>query len=393
MPNLFAFILGKNPELSAAEIVSYIFSRSGDFSVLAYEKEFLVLEIKSNLLPKVDDLGGTIKICKVLHVAETIPDLDAKSFFNLSKNSINFGLSFYNVPVWEPLNETLSEKFKKQLREEGVKAGIVHLPEGRSFLTHVETINKKLVENGEAVFCFSRGKYFIGKTIQVHNPFEFQKRDVGRPDQRPIFSIPPRLAKIMVNLLGITEGIVLDPFCGIGTILQEAVLNGFDIRGTDLDKNCIASARKNLEWLKKEYSIELKELDKKIISGDSRHLSKYFEKESIDGIATEPYLGPPLRGHIDKAQANKIISGLEELYRKTLQEAHKVLKPGGRVCIISPKIKMKNSGVGLDMEKLATETGYKTIDSLKNTIPHAFPLTDSEERHRLIGEINVLEKV
>ena len=394
MANLI-FTLGKNPELSAAELASYISSRSADFSILAYEKEFLVADTGSSFIPRIDDLGGTIKVCEVVSIEENInPEtLDAGRFFNLSKNPVNFGLSFYNIPQWAQLKETLSEKFKKQLREEKIKAGVVRLTEGRSWLTHVEVINKNLVENGEAVFCFSSGKYYMAKTVQVHNPFEFQKRDVGRPEQRPIFSIPPRLAKIMVNLLGITEGTVLDPFCGIGTILQEAALNGFDVRGTDLDKNCILSARKNLDWLKKEYSIELKELDKKIITADSRHLSKYFEPGSIDGIATEPYLGPPLRGRIEKSQANKIISGLEELYKKTLQEAHKILKPGSKVCIISPKIKMKNSGIGLDMERLAEQAGFRTVDILKDKIKHGYPLTDSEERHRLIREINVLESV
>lgn len=43
----------------------------------------------------------------------------------------------------------------------------------------------------------------------------------------------------MINISGIKEGVLLDPFCGIGSILQEAVLMGFDIRGVDIDKNCI----------------------------------------------------------------------------------------------------------------------------------------------------------
>lgn len=45
----------------------------------------------------------------------------------------------------------------------------------------------------------------------------------------------PQLAKALINLSGIAEGAtVLDPFCGSGTTLLEARLNGLRARGTDL---------------------------------------------------------------------------------------------------------------------------------------------------------------
>ncbi len=399
MPNFLAFVLGKNPELSAAEIVSYLEAREIDFSITAMEKDFLVIDFHGPSRYaeiKIEDLGGTLKICPVFIDSEHfLPSMiQIENFFDLSKKAVNFGVSLYNIENWAELAVELERYVKDQLRSNKIKAGYVRPTAGaEAAFTHTDVINKKLLEDAEIVVFFSAGRYYVGKTDFVHNPFEFRKRDLDRPEQRAIFSIPPRLAKIMINLIGIKEGVILDPFCGIGTILQEAALQGFDIRGVDLDKSCIVSAIKNLDWLKKEYSLELKELDKKILNKDSKNLSKYFEKESIDGIVTEPYLGPPLKTRTEREQAEKIIKQLTGLYTKVLSECHKVLKADRRICIISPRIKIGEKNIGLNISSICMKTGFKQVNVLSEyKIKSGFPLTDGEERHRLIREINVLEK-
>ncbi len=363
------------------------------------KKDFLVIDFNepsNKKKKKMDDFGGTLKICPVfIDAGHFLPSMvQIEKFFDLGKKSINFGISLYNIENWDEMAPDLERYVKGQLRENKIKAGYVRPAHGaEAKFTHTDVINKKLLQNAEIVVFFSKGKYYIGKTDFVHNPFEFQKRDVGRPEQRAIYSIPPRLAKITINLTGVRSGILLDPFCGIGTILQEAVLMGFDVRGVDLDKACTISAVKNLNWLKKEYSIELKELDKKILNKDSKNLSKYFEKESVDCIVTEPYLGPPLKKFPPKKEAEAILKKINELYSQVLREAHKVLKPEGRICIISPRIRLDNgSTIRLDIKKICKNSGFSEINPLEG-ISNTFPLTDSEERHRIIREINVLEKV
>ena len=121
-----------------------------------------------------------------------------------------------------------------------------------------KSIKKNLVENqAEVLFCIGKTETWVATTVAVHNPFEFQKRDIQKPNQRVIFAMPPRLARMMVNLSACNEGkTLLDPFCGVGTILQEALLEKAAVIGMDKNPWCVKAAEENLEWLIQEYELE-----------------------------------------------------------------------------------------------------------------------------------------
>ncbi|MFP4524452.1 MAG: DNA methyltransferase [Candidatus Woesearchaeota archaeon] len=74
--------------------------------------------------------------------------------------------------------------------------------------------------------------------------FEARKNQ-RRPAPHPT-SLPPKLARAMVNLAGPVNH-VLDPFCGSGGLLLEASLIGLDATGIDVDDAMLARAKKNLE--------------------------------------------------------------------------------------------------------------------------------------------------
>ena len=107
-------------------------------------------------------------------------------------------------------------------------------------------LKKNLVENkAEVLFCIGRTETWVATTVAVHNPFEFQKRDIYKPNQRKIFGMPPRLARIMVNLSSCTSGkTLLDPFCGVGTILQEALLEKANAVGLDVNPWCVKAVKR-----------------------------------------------------------------------------------------------------------------------------------------------------
>lgn len=380
------FIKGKNPELSRLEIMSYLDSRNYKYSIVEDSENFTVIDMENVILGMIESLGGTLKIANVLTEGDDINKVDVGSLGleKLIKENI-FGLSVYSKKDQYEIYNSIGKGLKKRFKEKGIKAKFFGFPKHRKpIMSNVEVIKKKLVEHSfELVACVSEKRFYIGITNSLHNPLEFQKRDIGRPAQRAIFSIPPRLANIMINLAQAKEGdVLLDPFCGIGTILQEAALKGITITGIDKDENCIVSARKNLKWLSDEYRLKV-DLGRRIKTGDATKLSKYFKNDSIDAIVTEPYLGPPLKGNQSQNKVKELFDELKPLYEKSLKEMYKVLKNGKRIAIVSPCIRTrKDDVIKFNFEKLAKDARFNIINSV----------TDSEKRHRTIREIFVIEK-
>jgi tRNA G10 N-methylase Trm11 len=270
-------------------------------------------------------------------------------------------------------------------------------------LSPVEVLKKNLVENkAEILFCVGKNKTLVSTTVAVHNPFEFQKRDVGKPNQRKIFAISPRLARIMVNLSSCTSGkLLLDPFCGVGTILQEALLTKAGVVGVDINPWCVQAARENLEWLKREYALNAVEYT--ILQGDARRLTDKIEQE-VDCIATEPDLGPALRHVPTTPYATKIIDKLKPLHYSFLGEAYRILKKGGRLVLVTPYIRVRSGKpVTMPIGEKAIGIGFKRVhpfrkkvfakdSKVKENLAVMASLVDAEERHKIGREIHIFQK-
>ena len=139
----------------------------------------------------------------------------------------------------------------------------------------------------------------------------------------------------MINLAEIsTDAIILDPFCGSGTILTEAMLIGYsNVLGSDISDKAIANAQKNIEWLKLKNG--------KLTKCNAILLSKCFPANSVDAIITEPFLGPPLRDRETKEDLQKIVDELTQLYYASLNEFTKILKPNGVIIMIWPVLQQR----------------------------------------------------
>ena len=266
----------------------------------------------------------------------------------------------------------------------------------------MEVLKKQLIEKGaEVLVCIDKEQTVVATTAAVHNPFEFQKRDVGKPVERRIFAMPPRLARIMVNLSGCTPGkTFLDPFCGVGTILQEALLSRAKVVGVDLNPWCIKAAKENLEWLTKEYG--LSRPDFTVLQGDARKLSSRIR--NVDCIATEPDLGPALRDIPTNAYAERIIAKLEPLYFGFFEDAFRALNVGGRLVVVTPYFQTRSDKpVVTRFAQKAEEIGFKRVCPFKKELfvkdgeaeRNLFgleSLVDVAERHKVGREIHVFQK-
>ncbi|MBI4020559.1 MAG: hypothetical protein HY367_04460 [Candidatus Aenigmarchaeota archaeon] len=384
MANLYLFRLGKNAELSIAEITSLMKMYGAGFSVKHHDEDILLLELDKKPA-HLERLGGTIKAAEVLDVFEGgIGEINTARYFPGVESRVVYGVSAYGDSQAGNF-EHVSEALREKLKAERIKASCIKPMD--SELSHGTIVRKRASE----VMIFQQGgKTYLGRTVFVHNPFEFQKRDIGKPEQRRELAIPPRLSRILINLAGIKSGTLLDPFCGVGNILQEAGLMGYALLGLDRNSNRIPECRRNLEWAKSTYRAGFRH---KVINGDAARLAGYYKEGSIDVIATEPYMGPALRKTPNPSKAFRLISGLKPMYEQALKGMYAVLRPGGRVAIVAPRFHSRSKPTRLGIEALAEKAGFRVIDPLEGSgIWHERPLTDFGERHRLIREMHVFEK-
>src|SRR5262249_8047041 len=145
------------------------------------------------------------------------------------------------------------------------------VPNQTAELSTAQVIHNKLTSpNGwELVLVRSGQQTIIAQTVSVQNIDSYTVRDRGRPkrDTR-VGMLPPKLAQMLINLaVGPAEFehiapelsgdvclqpednaklraaranfTVLDPFCGTGVVLQEALLMGYRAYGSDLEARMV----------------------------------------------------------------------------------------------------------------------------------------------------------
>jgi tRNA G10 N-methylase Trm11 len=140
--------------------------------------------------------------------------------------------------------------------------------------------------------------------------------------------LPPKLAQMMVNIAdGAKDKTLLDPFCGSGTVLGEALLMGYtDVVGADISPEAVADTKAYLEWMEKSYP-EFKGRWRVFVS-DARKIDAVLPADSVAAIATEPLLGPPQSGRETPEQLKRVMDlDLVPLYREAIATLAKVLAP------------------------------------------------------------------
>lgn len=419
--------------LSLAELTAYFKAREINFEIQFFSGEFFALSFQKDVdTSAIADLGGTIKIgeVKTKFPTETVKEAFLKKNKQAKKQiteslassgltigmakspeKILFGVSVYCTESTLRTSSGVIQRFvgstvKDELSESGKKAKFMGFGKDRkqAQLSHVEVLKKNLVENkAEVLFCIGRNETWVAITVAVHNPFEFQKRDTYKPNQRKIFGMPPRLARIMVNLSSCTSGkTLLDPFCGVGTILQEALLERAMVVGLDVNPWCVKAASENLNWLIREYGLE--NADFRVLQGDVGRLVEKIGQDTLDCIVCEPDLGPALRQVPTGPYAEKIIQKLEPLYFGFVEQAYRTLKPSGRLVVVTPYIKARSGqAVTMPITQKLDRLGFKRVYSFSKDVfsqsagglerlINTSSLIEMDERHMIGREIHIVEK-
>ncbi|MDO8467566.1 MAG: methyltransferase domain-containing protein [Nanoarchaeota archaeon] len=372
----YLFILGRNPELSVKEIFAYFSARSLEILSHKLIENGLLIDLDGQIGNIVDELGGVISIGQVIvegNLKDLIKKLDKITLYPGKENKFNYVVwGFCEEEYYYELGGYLRARFKEEKLKTSEKplTGLMELQSGNKI---------KIVGNrvSEQFFLFSSDSenFFFGKIIYEFNSSEVEKRDMNKPSRRSELAISPRLAKIMLNLANVKENDkIIDPFCGVGIILTEALLKKIKVVGIDFDINAIEGAEENLSWNK------FNKNDYKLISDDSR---KIKINTSFSALVCEPDFGELLRKIPTEANAKKTIKNYEDLMISVINNLKRNVH--GKFVFTAPLILMFNrKRKRANIERITQETGLKLADG--------FPIDDLRKDQIVGREIIVLEQ-
>ncbi len=350
----YIFYLGRVPELSIAEISAILKKFKIDFTIDQVLFNTLILETEVEINPRelLVQMGGTIKISKLLgnykdfksalEKASLISENIVKS--KQGKTVIGYSIYFNQNSEKDKVREDL-RKYFSSLKAKLSKTSSIRFiyPEKEDELKSITVIKNRIIEKGIAFdFIFlESGITLLAKTEAVQNIESYSMRDYGRPkrDARKGM-MPPKLAQVMINLANLKEGeIIFDPFCGVGTILQEALLNDYRAIGSDANADQIENCKTNLKWISEKYM--LKYPDYKIFQSDSGSAFRKINKGSIDAIVTESTLGPVYNKIPPKNEIKQNFNILKKIYLRFFQNSKIILKKKAKIVLTLPTYKIK----------------------------------------------------
>ena len=369
----YIFHLGRDAELSALEVISYLERIQKKYKILKITKKALVID-----LPNLDNneaiknLGGTIKISLELEDPEKAIQ---KKIYSINSKRIHYGIN--SLESSTKSFQQLVNLIKTFCKKEKIKVLHKHSKEREIPPSKSQNLDLELT-------LFKNKVYAV---IAASDPKSYALRDEKRPYFDPLKVISVRLSKILINLAQPKNNdTLLDPFAGLGTILQEASLMNINSIGTDNNPQTINRCKANLDWAKKQFKI--KNSPKTLVS-DISQLSK--KVKSVDCIATEPYLGPYIKKLPTEMEAREIAKDISRLYNNFLKEASKILKTGSKVAVIVPAFKTRDSKtIRIGFQNMLKIHNFKIHQPLKNKlIPLDYTLRGSKIRRK----IYILEKL
>lgn len=350
----YTFVLGNAFDLAQAELVAVLNSWSIPFSIESAQQPLLTISTQEEISPEklMSVLGGTIKIARNIAEIPLVSQILAETIASFITKSENFGISNH-ARITTSLSKLLQE-IKALLTKKGIAARYV-LPKDKSQLSSVVISKQHLTE-----FIISenreKNKWLLWQTLVVQDSDDWSKRDYSRPyADSKLGMLPPKVARMMVNLASSMRSqdtskksfTILDPFCGMGTVLAEALMVENEVIGSDILKDVVVKAEKNINWLKKSYP-QTQDLKTSFLHADAVHISEHIPHQTIDAIVTEPFMGTPfetrentlfLKGKkADQQMVENTIKGLEKLYIGAFKDWHLILKANGIIVIALPSI-------------------------------------------------------
>jgi len=357
-------ILGRQPALGIAELERVFGGKvvkpiSPTAALINSDQDF-----------DIQQFGGVLKAGKV------IAELPRSDWHQISQKIVQFytnewstfegkitlGISVYNSPVGGREVQKTGIILKQKLKKYGVSLRLVPNPEP-ALSTATSHHNKLGLSPNKVELIVARGtdgKVVIATSTGSQNITAYARRDQERPKRDAFVGmLPPKLAQIMINMAvgqpdSKTPLTILDPFCGTGVVLQEALLMGYAAYGTDLSDKMVDYSGHNLQWLANGFH---KDFDFRLSQGDAM-TTKW--NGPINAIVGETYLGQPFSAPPSPAKLDEVVNNCDHIITEFLKNLRPQIESGTQICIAVPAWRNKEgSFTHLPLIGIIARYGYK----------------------------------
>ncbi|MFA5855659.1 MAG: hypothetical protein WC846_05310 [Candidatus Gracilibacteria bacterium] len=382
----YIFQTGHGKELAKAEILSVLGDPTNTNGTILDEVDdgFVVRTDLRDAQALLNNMGGIVRITEILSSGPAAMPLNFEEWIvKAMKNEIKapaeekgvgklgktrFGLSMH--PKSEKILKKILINSKKNLKSSLGNTRFVN----KDFqnLSSVQAWHENLLAEGAielhlfksidaSAAASSALKWYLSKTLAIQDFEWYSHRDFDRPERSARNGmLPPKLAQILINLAtpavpsvpghGATpstavpehETTIFDPFCGTGTVLQEALLMGYAALGSDIEATLIESAETNLKWLRTEVenafdsdlpASTLFQCDATALA--SKDLPSATSKNNFV-IVSETTLGPPLSELPSPSRLKEIQADLESLYSAFFKNLKRIISSKVTVVFTAP---------------------------------------------------------
>ena len=375
-------ILGRQPSIGIAELESVFGGEKirvlGDYACIIETEKINVSHFGSIL--KTGRVVFEVNSTDWHDVSKKITQIFERDFADFS-GKITLGISSYGLKIRANEISKTGTIIKHKLKNHGVSVRII--PSKTAALSTAISHNNKLGLSEKKIEILAvRGgkKTIVALSEGAQNITSYAKRDQNRPKRDTFVGmLPPKLAQTMLNL-GAGENqpqiqalfggknfeipeIILDPFCGTGTVLQEALLKGFEVNGTDLSEKMIEFSKENSEWFLREFKPH-GEIGK-IYQADATDEKWSFAK-NLSTVVCETYLGQPFSAPPSPKKLEEVREICNRIISNFLKNLATQIPDGTQICIAVPAWKTQNGDFShLPLVDFLNELGYNRREFMR----------------------------
>lgn len=359
-------ILGRQPKLGMAELESLY----GPNVLVGIAPQVVSLELDTDQID-FTRLGGSIKLAKILaslpgsswsSVEKYLTETITAHLKPIPDGKLTLGLSVYGIKVSPRDLQATGLRLKKIIKATDRPVRIV--PNKSPALNSAQVLHNQLTgPHGCELLVIRHGNnMLLAQTVAEQDIEAYARRDQNRPMRdAKVGMLPPKLAQLLINLANPAPGSrLLDPFCGTGVVLQEALLMGYAVYGTDIDARMVSYAKDNLAWLQNTYlrhgSAVLMESTLEVADATTHKW-----QPPVEAIAAETFLGKPLTSIPPLHILEQIRKECDLLHERFLKQLASQLPSGTRLCLGVPAWRTRNGFLHLKTLDHLEGLGYNRI--------------------------------